>query len=301
MCLRPLTQWSGRQADATLERGEERLRERVVPAVARPPDRQGDLAVLGEGSVGSRRVLAAPIGVEDYARTRVTDGDRVGQRVRDQFRAQVVREGVADDAAGGDVDDGDEIKPAFPSRDVSDVAVPAGVDPGGVGGEVPPDPVPAPASTTGRPASLRPASHRGQNCPARGCGQTSGVKVVVTEIGWEGKMRRRALDTSGLTDADRWENLIEQALASPPPYRAAPGQPVYMIYAGDRAVLVAKQDLTSPLAELVETILETGGPPLATERAGSCRSDRDEPSTASRLQCMQRPENAGQPVDTRQG
>lgn len=113
-------------------------------------------------------------------------------------------------------------------------------------------------------------------------------------------MRRRALDTSGLTDTDRWENLIEQVLASPPPYRAAPGQPVYMIYAGDRAVLVAEQDLTGPLAELVEMILGTGDPPLATERAGSCRSDRDEPSTASRLQCMQQPEDAGQPVDTRQ-
>jgi hypothetical protein len=78
-------------------------------------------------------------------------------------------------------------------------------------------------------------------------------------------MRRRALDTSALTDADRWENLIEQVLASPPHYRAAPGQPVYMIYAGDRAVLVAEQDLTGPLAELVKTILETGGSPLATE------------------------------------
>ncbi|HEX6521331.1 MAG TPA: hypothetical protein VF070_15180 [Streptosporangiaceae bacterium] len=127
------------------------------------------------------------------------------------------------------------------------------------------------------------------------------MRVVATEIGWEGKMRRRALDTSGLTDADRWENLIEQVLASPPPYKAAPGQPVYMIYAGDRAVLVAAQDLTGPLAELVETILETGGPPLATDRADSCHSDRDEPSTARRLQCMQRPEDAGRPVDTRQG
>lgn len=91
-------------------------------------------------------------------------------------------------------------------------------------------------------------------------------------------MRRRALDTSGLTDADRWENLIEQVLASPPPYRAAPGQPVYMIYAGDRAVLVAKQDLTGPLAELVETILETGTPPLATERADSVPYHRHEPA-----------------------
>jgi hypothetical protein len=93
-------------------------------------------------------------------------------------------------------------------------------------------------------------------------------------------MRRRALDTSGLTEAGCWENLIEQVLASPPPYRAAPGRPVHMICAGERAVLVAEQDLTGPLAELVEAILETGGPPLAAERAGPCRSDRDEPPAA---------------------
>jgi hypothetical protein len=85
------------------------------------------------------------------------------------------------------------------------------------------------------------------------------VRVVVTEIGWEGRMRRRALDTSGLADAGRWENLIEQVLASPP-YRAAAGRPVYVIHAGDRAVLVGEQDLTGLLADLVETILETGEP-----------------------------------------
>jgi hypothetical protein len=84
--------------------------------------------------------------------------------------------------------------------------------------------------------------------------------VVVTEIGREGRMRRSALDSSGLTDAGRWENLIEQVLASPPPYRAAPGRPVYVIHAGVRAVLVGEQDLTGPLAGLVETILETGEP-----------------------------------------
>jgi len=112
-------------------------------------------------------------------------------------------------------------------------------------------------------------------------GQTGWVRVVVTEIGWEGRMRRKALDTSGLTDAGRWENLIEQVLASPPPYKAAPGRPVYVIHAGNRAVLVGEQDLTGPLADLVETILETGGPPLAAERADSCRSDRDEPPDAA--------------------
>ena len=74
-------------------------------------------------------------------------------------------------------------------------------------------------------------------------------------------MRRRALDTASLPEAVRWEILLEQVLASPPPYRAEPGQPVYVIHAGDRAMLVGEQDLTGPLAGLVEAILETGGPP----------------------------------------
>ncbi len=76
-------------------------------------------------------------------------------------------------------------------------------------------------------------------------------------------MRRRALDTSGRADAGRWETLVEQVLSSPPPYQAAAGRPVYVIHAGDRAVLVGEQDLTGELAGLVETVLETGDPPLA--------------------------------------
>jgi hypothetical protein len=65
------------------------------------------------------------------------------------------------------------------------------------------------------------------------------VRVVVTEIGWDGSMRRRALDTCGLTEAGPWESLIEQVLAFSPPYRAAPGSPVYVIHAADRAVLAS--------------------------------------------------------------
>ena len=60
----------------------------------------------------------------------------------------------------------------------------------------------------------------------------------------------------------RWPlgNLIEQVLAFPPPYRAAPGSPVYVIHAADRAVLVGEQDLTGPLRDLVTMILAAGGP-----------------------------------------
>lgn len=73
-------------------------------------------------------------------------------------------------------------------------------------------------------------------------------------------MRRRALDTSVMADAPRWENLIDQVLAFPPPYMAAPGRPVYAIHAGDRRVLLGEQDLSGPLTDLVQTILERGEP-----------------------------------------
>ena len=84
--------------------------------------------------------------------------------------------------------------------------------------------------------------------------------VAVIEIGWDGSISRRMLDTWQLTDADRWEILIGQVLAFPPPYRAALGSSVYVIHSGDRAVLVSEQDLTGPLQALVRMIL-TGGDP----------------------------------------
>jgi hypothetical protein len=88
--------------------------------------------------------------------------------------------------------------------------------------------------------------------------QTGLVRVVVTEIAWDGSIRRRALDTFNLTDPRRWENLIEQVLTVPPPYRAAPGRPVYVIRAGDRAVLMGEENLIGSLQDLVTTILAAG-------------------------------------------
>jgi hypothetical protein len=93
---------------------------------------------------------------------------------------------------------------------------------------------------------------------------TGGVKVAVTEIAWNGSLRRRALDTSGLTDPRRWEELLEQVLSVPPPaYRATPGRPVYVVRAGDRAMVVGEENLIGSLQDLVTTILDTGEPPLA--------------------------------------
>ena len=85
---------------------------------------------------------------------------------------------------------------------------------------------------------------------------------MVTEIGWNGSMRRKALDTSGMPDAGGWEGPIQQAPAFPQPYRAAPGSPVYAIHAADRAGCSAgEQDLTGLLRDLVTTILAGGDPP----------------------------------------
>jgi hypothetical protein len=86
------------------------------------------------------------------------------------------------------------------------------------------------------------------------------VRVGVTEIGGDGTIRRRALDTWCLADADRWEHIIGQVLTVPSAYQATPSSPVYIIHTGDRAVLIGEEDLTGPLRDLVITILATGDP-----------------------------------------
>ena len=92
------------------------------------------------------------------------------------------------------------------------------------------------------------------------------MRVAVTEIGWDGSIRRSALETAGLPDAGRWEHLIEQVLAGPPRYQAAPGSPVYVIHAGARAVLVGEENLVGSLHALVSTILQAGSPALAAKQ-----------------------------------
>jgi hypothetical protein len=68
------------------------------------------------------------------------------------------------------------------------------------------------------------------------------------------------LDTAGRSDAVRWEELISQAPAVPPPYRAAPGDTVYQISVGEQTVMLAQDDLTGPFQELVMAVLAEGDP-----------------------------------------
>lgn len=112
---------------------------------------------------------AAPVGVEDHARAGVAGGDSVGQRVRDQFGAQVVSEGEPDDPPGGNVDHGGQVQPPLPGGDVGDVAAPAGVDLAGVGGEVPADPVrPRRNGRVSDPAGSRTSGSNQSAVPAEG-------------------------------------------------------------------------------------------------------------------------------------
>ena len=94
------------------------------------------------------------------------------------------------------------------------------------------------------------------------------MRVVVTEIGWDGSMRRRALHISGLTDAGRWGKPDRAGPGLPPPYRAAPGSPVYVIHAGGRAVLVGEQDLTGRAARPGDDDPGGGRPSIAATAGG---------------------------------
>jgi hypothetical protein len=51
-----------------------------------------------------------------------------------------------------------------------------------------------------------------------------------------------------------------RVLAISPPYRAAPGRPVHVLHASDRAVLMGEDNLIGSLRHPVTTILAAGDP-----------------------------------------
>src|SRR6266516_5571792 len=114
-------------------------------------------------------------------------------------------------------------------------------------------------------------------------GTLAGVRVVITEIAWDGSIRRRALDTSRLTDPGRCDNLIRQVLALPPPYRATPRRPVYVLHASDRAVVMGEDNLIGSLRQLVTTVLAAGDPCLCSTRAGGQKARPRTPDRACDL------------------
>ena len=92
-------------------------------------------------------------------------------------------------------------------------------------------------------------------------GQTELMRVVVTLVGPDGAMRRRMVDTAASSDTGPWEALLARALAALPPYRPVPGGTVCHLRVDDQVVLVAEQDLSGPLYDLVTAVLAIGEPP----------------------------------------
>lgn len=83
--------------------------------------------------------------------------------------------------------------------------------------------------------------------------------LVVTEIGWDGSLRRRVVDTARRADARRWEELVGRVPAYPPPYRVLPGAAVYHINIDGHVLLVGEHDLVGPLRDLVISMLNAPG------------------------------------------
>jgi hypothetical protein len=84
--------------------------------------------------------------------------------------------------------------------------------------------------------------------------------ITVIRVGGEGSVLARTVHTASRPDPGRWEALAGQAsLGVPRPYRPRPGEPVYLIRAGQQETQVAERDLDWPLRELVITVLDEGG------------------------------------------
>jgi hypothetical protein len=66
------------------------------------------------------------------------------------------------------------------------------------------------------------------------------------------------IDTAERGDGGQWEAHIARALAAEPPYQPVPGSPVCHIRVDDHVILVAENDLTGPLGDLVTAVLAVG-------------------------------------------
>ena len=80
----------------------------------------------------------------------------------------------------------------------------------------------------------------------------------MTRIEQDGTMQRRVVDTVRLADGPQWERLTGRALEFQPPYRPAPGVPIYHVSACDQQILVAEGDLGGPLLDLITAVIALG-------------------------------------------
>ena len=80
----------------------------------------------------------------------------------------------------------------------------------------------------------------------------------MTQVEWNGAMRRRSINTAGRSDTGGWQQLMARALAASVPYRPVPGTPIYHLRLDDRDFLIADHDLCGPLQDLLTAVLASG-------------------------------------------
>lgn len=139
--------------------------------------------------VRGRRVLAAPVGVEDEAGSGLTAEDCHLHRLFDQTATHVVRDGEAHDSAAAQVDDRGQVGPALPGAQIGDVSDPRAA-PGSLC-EAGPAPRALPRSgPRARPGRLLPGRPSGEPPSRSG---PSPARPGQRSCRWTGRARRHLL------------------------------------------------------------------------------------------------------------
>src|SRR5437016_1496144 len=110
-----------------LERREEALRDRVVPAVAAPAHAHDDAVGVEHGAVVAARVLAPAVGMMHEPGAGLAMGQGHRQRLDGELPRDPVAQRPADDPAREEVEDDDEVQPALARPEVRDVRDPGRV------------------------------------------------------------------------------------------------------------------------------------------------------------------------------
>jgi hypothetical protein len=104
-----------------LQRAEETLHGRIVPAVCLAAHRLDDGNGLQDIAVVAGSGLTAAVEMMDETDRQAPSLDRHDERGDGEFGAHMIAHGRANDLAGEQIEDHGQVEPAFAGRDVSDI------------------------------------------------------------------------------------------------------------------------------------------------------------------------------------
>ena len=110
----------------------------------------------------------------------------------------------------------------------------------------------SPRQTFGTPQAEHDARWRAD------AGTLAGVRVVITEIAWDGSIRRLGARHRQSHPPRPLRQPHHAGPGHPPALPGDPGRPVYILHASDRAVVMGEDNLVGSLLQLVTTVLEAG-------------------------------------------